>query len=278
LSEGRKRKYSWNVWDPDSTLTGALGIDSIVDSFLEESARGEERKRQHDNELMDAMMLMRRNQIEDELREMRQRNDELRYRIRSNEYERRRQEIEEQGRTRLEQLERPKKAIAEFWNMMNDGIGLLTHTPPKFANAISFFKQASGHMANEIQFLVTDTQNYRMMMSDLRSLAETYSYLCQAILEFNSDGDFSSTLQRALGELQRAEGTMRGLHVSVRSMCDAFIAEGQRRDTMFRIAIDAVPEDADSGAVILVLMALTLNHKVKKYDRLIDELYRKLRM
>lgn len=273
----KKKPYSWSVWDPETSLTGALGIDSMVDEFLVSAAEDEQRQRQRTQETLEALTMMRKNQIEDELREQRRQAEEMRQRMQEEAHRQKMREIEEEERRKKAELERPQKTIDNFWILMNNGIQYLTHAHPNFPNAISSFQQAARLMKTEIQFLVTATKNYTMMMNDLSSLAETYSHLCQAMIEFNRDSDCRQSVQSSLNEMGRTHGAMEGLYPSVKSMCDAYLEE-ENRDRNFRIAVDLVPNNADSGAIILVLMALTLNRKEKKYDELIDELYQKLRI
>jgi len=267
----RKKKDWFSVWDTD--LGDVLGIEDIAGGLEKE----EEQKRLHDNELLDAMMLMRRNAIQDVEIQRRRQLEDQRQQMRQEEYERRGREMEEDAARRQEQLLRPQNAIRNFWDMMNNGLRFLTISPPKFADSIALFNQASALMANEVQFLIPDTQEYRPMILDMRNLANCYSHICNALIEFGRGGAYKDTMNYSLTDLERAANVIPNMYSSIKNMCRAFTDE-QKTDHYFQLAVDSIPAGVDSGAIILFVMALALNKKYQRFDNLIDLLLQKLQI
>jgi hypothetical protein len=249
------------VWNPYSE-EGSGFLDNFIEGLLGDAERTEEAKNKKVQETMWAMDYMKKSAIDD---------------VRFEEYQEKLREQREERIKKKELLERPKRAVEDFWGYVNAGLRMIAHSRPKFAEAIAQFNQASALMANEIQFLVPATQDYRMMMTELMALARTYAYICRALEEFRFGGNYTITFDYAMADLERCRNTIPNIYASLRSMCEAFISEGQKRDTTFSMAVKLFPHGPDSGALLLIVMALVLNHKEKKYESLVDELYEKFR-
>lgn len=237
-------------------------MDGVIEGLLGDAEKTEEDRNQKAKEMLWAMDHMKKSAIED---------------IQFAEHQ---EKLEEQRKEKMRQkelLERPKRAVEDFWGYINAGLRMIAHSRPKFAEAIAQFNQASAMMANEVQFLVPATQDYRMMMTEFMALARTYAYICRALVEFGSGGNYAITFDYAMADLERCRNAIPNIYASLRSMCETFIGEGQKRDTNFRMAVNLFPHGPDSGAVLLILMALIMNHKEKKYDSLVDELCDKFR-